>query len=291
MDDAEHERAPGASGREAPARAEDTPRARRAKRLVEIEGQLQALGARSDRLSTWRGISFLAALGGAAAVFFGHGPRAAWIPVALVFAAFAALVVRHAILVTRSIELEARARITRAAIARIEHDWDRLGDGGARFAEAEHAYAGDLDVLGPASVFQLVSTAHTAEGERLLASWLLAPAAPDEVRARQEAARELAAAPRFREELELHAMRANTAGRDGDPLAAWARARPEAPLDASPIARVGRFVAVATLALFAASEALPDTSLGGLRFAWLGSVFVGIGVMFAVRAKMKPPLS
>ena len=43
----------------------------------------------------------------------------------------------------------------------------------------------DLDLFGPASLFELLSIARTRAGEETLAAWLLAPADPDEIVARQ----------------------------------------------------------------------------------------------------------
>ena len=53
-----------------------------------------------------------------------------------------------------------------------------------------------LDLFGRGSLFELLSRAQTQRGEERLAAWLLAPAAADEVRARQAAVAELRAAAR-----------------------------------------------------------------------------------------------
>ena len=58
---------------------------------------------------------------------------------------------------------------------------------GARFADHEHPYADDLDLFGPGSVFERLTACRTRIGEDTLAAWLLAPADPREVKARQEA--------------------------------------------------------------------------------------------------------
>jgi hypothetical protein len=70
--------------------------------------------------------------------------------------------------------------------------WVGQGRTGDIHQPAAHLYARDLDVFGRGGLFELLSTARTAEGEEVLARWLLHPAPPDEVRARQEAVRELA---------------------------------------------------------------------------------------------------
>jgi hypothetical protein len=82
---------------------------------------------------------------------------------------------------------------------------DGLGDGlaGAEFLDPHHPYASDLDLFGPGSLFQLINTAQTQSGRATLAAWLLAPARPEEIRARQEAVEELRPELDLREELGL----------------------------------------------------------------------------------------
>jgi hypothetical protein len=62
---------------------------------------------------------------------------------------------------------------------------------GESFASSTHFYAGDLDVFGKHSLFRLLNRTHTYRGQKRLAAWLKAPASPDSIRLRQEAAAEL----------------------------------------------------------------------------------------------------
>jgi len=64
-------------------------------------------------------------------------------------------------------------------------------------------YAGDLDLLGRGSLFQLICSARTKLGEETLARWLLTPASASEIKQRQQAVEELRHELDFREELEL----------------------------------------------------------------------------------------
>ena len=66
-------------------------------------------------------------------------------------------------------------------------------------------------VPGTGSLFELLCTVQTRTGEKTLASWLLEPAAPDELRARQEAVVELRSRLDLREDLSLLAGRAGSA--------------------------------------------------------------------------------
>jgi hypothetical protein len=71
------------------------------------------------------------------------------------------------------------------ALARMENRWVGKGHQGEAFRDPKHLYADDLDLLGPGSAFELLSTSRTATGDRMLAEWLLAPSAPGIVTARQ----------------------------------------------------------------------------------------------------------
>jgi hypothetical protein len=93
---------------------------------------------------------------------------------------------------------------------------------GARYLEADHPYASDLDIFGPRSLFELISVARTVTGRDRLASWLAAPATVEEARRRQEAVAEL------RERLDLRERLAVLGGEvddalDRNPLIEWAR--------------------------------------------------------------------
>jgi hypothetical protein len=116
-------------------------------------------------------------------------------------AAFVVLAVVHGQLIRRVTAYSRAIRFYEQGIARLEDRWAGTGTTGERFLEGSHPFARDLDLFGRASVFELLCTARTRAGEETLARWLLAPAPPDEVRGRQEAARELSGRLDFREGL------------------------------------------------------------------------------------------
>ncbi|MDE3169178.1 MAG: DNA mismatch repair protein MutS [Acidobacteriota bacterium] len=106
--------------------------------------------------------------------------------------------------VSRAIDRNARAaQFYERGIARINDQWAGTGETGERFASPSHAYARDLDLFGNASLFQFLCEARTAAGEETLASWLLAPAAPEEVLARQSAVADLRDRIQLREDLTI----------------------------------------------------------------------------------------
>ncbi len=104
---------------------------------------------------------------------------------------------------------ESKNRMTRLksfyhrAAQRVQGLWVRTGSTGDEFLEAGHPYAEDLNVFGDGSLFQLLSTVRTANGQRGLAEYLLrTPALPETLR-RQEAIRELRDRVDLREKIAL----------------------------------------------------------------------------------------
>src|SRR4029079_2702835 len=94
--------------------------------------------------------------------------------------------------------LNARDRAARAAafydrgLARLGDAWMGSGERGEQFRDPGHLYADDLDLFGAGGLFELLATTRTGAGDATLARWLLAPAAPATIRARQQAVAELA---------------------------------------------------------------------------------------------------
>ena len=114
------------------------------------------------------------------------------------------------------------------ALARLDGNWAGTGEPGLQYLDPSHPYAMDLDIFGKGSLFELLSTARTHIGEETLARWLLHPADPATVRARQEAVDELRPRVDLRENLAMLAEQART-GVDPVSLAAWGEAAPLVP--------------------------------------------------------------
>ncbi len=83
----------------------------------------------------------------------------------------------------------------------LQHQYYQFHDGAA-FTDTNHPYAHDLDMFGHASVYQYINRTRSEQGARLLANWLLEPAAMDEVIQRQQAVAELAQQPEWNEQLQ-----------------------------------------------------------------------------------------
>lgn len=134
-------------------------------------------------------------------VFAGH-MLPAW---SLLFpiAGFLALVVIHDRIQRARRRAHRAARFFERGLERLEGRWTGKGDCGERFLDEKHPYAQDLDLFGRGGLFEMMCTTRTLAGQRTLAYWLLHPADPEEVHARQEAVEELRGRLDLREELAL----------------------------------------------------------------------------------------
>jgi hypothetical protein len=175
------------------------PHAEYTERHTRWRAEFERRTSEQKRLGTarlWTGIA-LAAVSSAA---FGPG----WISSVWLALPAAVLVVLIAMHPSRE---RARLRSGRLAafyergLARLENRWAGTGPKGERWSDPEHIYAGDLDLFGRGSLFEFLSQARTATGERTLAGWLLKPGVAEDVRARQQAVAELSGRLELREDL------------------------------------------------------------------------------------------
>ncbi len=190
-------------------------------RLALRRAERDTLARQDSRLADTR-LYVVIAAGVAAYLAFGRHWFTPW--ALLLFAlAFIALMVRHERVAAKLARAKRRVAFYEQGVARLEDRWQGQGTPGTRFLDPKHPYAIDLDLFGAGSLFELLCTARTSLGEDCLASWLLAPAAPSALRARQAAVVELAPRLDLREELAL--LGEDVRGKiNPDALAAWGEA-------------------------------------------------------------------
>jgi DNA mismatch repair ATPase MutS len=80
--------------------------------------------------------------------------------------------------------------VNRQELDTIQHNLNGYYDGMA-FTDSNHAYASDLDLFGPQSIFQWLSRCHADQSKKLLADRLKSPLHPELIKNNQEAAKEL----------------------------------------------------------------------------------------------------
>ena len=180
------------------------------------------LSLRDERLSYARLVVFGAVVVLAVAAW--RDWLAAWW-IALPAVTFLMLIVRHDRIIRARDAADRAIGLYGRGLARIEDRWAGGGEQGDRFSNADHLYANDLDLFGPASLFELLSSARTRAGEETLAAWLLGPADINEIQARQEGVAELTSRLDLREALWLAGTEVR-AGVHTEALIAWAEAPP-----------------------------------------------------------------
>jgi hypothetical protein len=203
-------------------------------------------------------------------------------------ASFAALVVWHARVEDRVAWLDARRAACEWGIARLSRDWGRLpaGDAPEGLDLSAHPYALDLDLFGRASLFRLLGPPATPGGARTLAGWLLAPAAPGAIAARQRAMHELSALATWREDLAAHGVLASAAReREIVRFVEWAEGGPT-------FGRHHRAVMIAVVAILGALWlGLLLQATGVIDVAlWVLPMLVGIVLSFATAGTIQTTL-
>ncbi len=135
--------------------------------------------------------------------------------------AFLWLVGRHDRVEQAREAAEAMVALNRDALARLARLWNDLPQPWGADVPDDHPYAADLDVFGHASLAQVLGPVRTPTGRETLTQWLLhgGSSSIDEIRARQQAVRELTPAIDVRQHLAALARTLPDAGRG------WGRAR------------------------------------------------------------------
>ncbi len=237
--------------------------------------------ARLARLSEQVSLGRLASVALAAGVWwFGVRPGLigqlwVWLPVVVFFTLifFHERVRRRQRLATRAV------RFYEHGVERLEDRWAGAGEQGEQFADDKHPYALDLDLFGRGSLFELLCRARTRGGEQMLADWLRAPAAPEEIHARQAAVAELRNNLDLREELALKGEDIRV-GVHPEMLVAWAQTSPR-------ISALGRLrVTAALLAVANVATLAWWVNDGAKLFPFVAAIVVSGWFSWRLRASM-----
>jgi hypothetical protein len=231
----------------------------------------------SKRLSYTRLVVFLGAAAALLSMFPGpvsHGTIR--IAAAMAgFIAFGVLVYWHSQVEGRERWFDTLAQVNLQGAARVSRAWNDLPPPGVQGPGAEHPFAGDLDLFGHASLFQLLGWAGTAPGRDTLARWITEPAAAGVIRQRQAAVAELASMRRLREELAALGRLATPEQSSLDGLLEWA--------DHGPWFSKGRWVQASIVVLPAALLGLLAGHVAGAidRAWWVFPLAGFIGMLAA----------
>ncbi len=252
--------------------------------------QGQSLDQRDNRLSRARGLTFLVAAGSGIYALF-RPSLALGVAVALAWVVFLVFVVLHAMVSTRQFEIERRLDLCRRALARLTGSYraptkeaHRRGD---EYADPNHPYANDLDVFGPASLFEQLNTTQTPGGAAVLASWLGEPADPKTILARQRAVQELSELGELREEMALAGMGASEGQRDAAPFLEWAGGACTLHGKRGWLVALSLVLVACTMTLLVLSWVVEASWTKG----WLVGCALQIGLLIAMRPRLEPILA
>jgi hypothetical protein len=232
----------------------------------------------------------LAAVAGVVAwLSLGLGWWPAWL-LLVPAAAFVGLLFAYDQVGRRILRAERAVRFYERGLERLNGAWANVGNPGTRFRNDEHPFAQDVDLFGPASVFERLCLARTAPGEDTLARWLLHPADAATVQARQAAVLDLRDRLDLREDLALRGADVPT-GVDFAALVRWA----ETPAQLTWAGLRSLLLVVSTLNLLAVllwllvdPDLVPFPTLLPLGIMILVSVAVGAPFAPAVRRVLLP---
>ncbi len=210
-----------------------SPEAVYRQRCAAFGAQRDSYQRRSNRNGNLSLLLFAAALGAVIAALW-RGEAVLYLVAGVLAASLIASLAHHDRL-NRELQRYAELyRLDEEALHRLRRDWGALPvpvpvpDGSGTTGEAapsgavDSSSASDLDLLGRASLEQLLGTARTPIGQATLQRWILQPAAPGTVRARQVAVAELAPQIDFREEVGLRGRLMSSTQEKYEQLVAWA---------------------------------------------------------------------
>lgn len=171
-------------------------------KINSIENEIGRLKRKYGFISFLRLVSFLA---GIVLLIAGVSDNNKVVLIAgiAVTAAFIVLLRIHSGVDNTLTGLNARKEVIGRYIARLDNTWNTFPDNGSDFLPEKDTVSRDIDLLGPYSLYQYLSVAHTETGRRKLAETIgLRNIEPEKIRGRYEAVDELSRKADFVEEFE-----------------------------------------------------------------------------------------
>lgn len=158
-----------------------------------FKDQKEARERYSNRLSNLRLVYFLGAVGVIALTFSYFDRIYGYVCLVLLVGLFIALLVYHEKIVRQADYFSRMAEINQKSLQRMTGEWVNFPDNGFEFRNSQHRYSNDLDIFGPASLFQWINTTHSFYGREYLRKLLEDPVRDiNSIKKRQGAIRELA---------------------------------------------------------------------------------------------------
>lgn len=126
----------------------------------------------------------------------------------------------HQAIQTQQIHHENLALLNEQELATIAHDYSAYADG-KEFEDAQHPYTVDMDIFGSYSFYQYINRTTTAIGQNTLAQFLSKEIEQSEIKARQEAIKELNPMLTWRQDLQALGLGIEDELRFSEALKEW----------------------------------------------------------------------
>ncbi len=222
------------------------------------------LEAQRKRLSNFRLAAGGAMIAAALSWFFTRELYAA--PAAIIAGVVLALLVRRYHQLTALwLRASTLATINRYGVARVQRNWAALPEPRPVSVPEGHPYARDLDLVGRASLQQLIDTTGATMGSERLAGWLLEPASESEIVERQDAVRELSVDLEWMQNLQQRALRGEFDDEQTRNFLEWATRGP---------ARLPVYTWLARLSLVTTGVVIALAAARMVDSTWLAVVFI-----------------
>ncbi len=182
------------------------------KNIQQFASELAVIDNKIKLFSNLRLFIFIAAVVGAALIWRSHQYVLLTIELVTSTVLFVAAVLFHSDLYKKRFVVENKLIINKKGLSRINGEWGDFEDTGDQFIDHAHPYTYDLDIFGKHSLYQWICTAHTYSGRKALADALsLQQKERSAILEKQDAVKELAALPDWRQQFELYGMLSETA--------------------------------------------------------------------------------
>lgn len=192
-----------------------------ANKINELKTQLRAVALRLKWLSFGRLVAFLVAVGFAWKCIDRDPWTLAPLGIVVALIAFAFILRRYQQAARREALLRALLSLNEKEL-QLATEHISAFDDGQRFADEGHAFAGDLDVFGPASLYQHINRAGTLSGQERLANQLKHPLQHTAaIQATQDVVKDLAGRFEFRQLIAAQASLTGEQPQDRHRLETW----------------------------------------------------------------------
>ncbi len=200
----------------------DPPRLEYEKRIKALDALLRQLDQKGAWLANGRLVTFLAGAGLITATVFHKLPPWCLAAGISLFAVFTFLASIHSRVIDQERRAAVRKSLNQRGLQRLDGQWRKFSSTGEKYLSADHLYAPDLDLFGPASLFQRLDETGTQRGEARLAEWLASPrATAEQLTERQGAVDALSPQVDFRQELIAETRVASSEKADPEKFLQW----------------------------------------------------------------------